>query len=102
MISSQIFEDLQSKIDEDAAVREQIRTILNTLERQERSAQSALSRAHSTPIAQRQSQTPPPTHTALTKFPVQPVIQAAEAAIKEEIETIGTLSNLASGFPYYK
>ena len=55
MIDPQIFEDLQNKIDEDANVREQIRVILQTLERQERGAQSVLSRAHATPAAERKS-----------------------------------------------
>ena len=52
MVDPRIFEDLQTKIDEDAQVREQIRTILQTLERQGRVAQSILSRAHSTPASQ--------------------------------------------------
>lgn len=54
MIDPQIFENLQTKIDEDAQVREQIRAILQTLERQERGAQSVLSRAHATPAAERE------------------------------------------------
>jgi hypothetical protein len=54
MIDPQIFEELQNKIDEDGKVRDQIRDIIQTLERQERSAQSILSRAHSTPTAQRE------------------------------------------------
>ncbi len=53
MVDPRIFEDLQTKIDEDAQVREQIRTILQTLERQGRIVQSILSRAHSTPTAHR-------------------------------------------------
>jgi hypothetical protein len=55
MVDPRIFEDLQSKIDEDAEVREQIRAITQTLERQGRNAQSTLSRAHSTPAAHRES-----------------------------------------------
>lgn len=51
MIDPKIFEDLQTKIDEDAEVRDQIKAILQTLERQCRNAQSVLSRAHSTPAA---------------------------------------------------
>ncbi|RDL39205.1 Uncharacterized protein BP5553_03545 [Venustampulla echinocandica] len=85
MVNARIFEDLQTKIDEDAEVREQIRAILQTLERQGRHAQSALSRAHSTPAAN-----------------LQPVIAAAESSIKEQIESIRTLSSVASNFPYYK
>jgi hypothetical protein len=51
MVDPKIFEDLQTKIDEDAEVRDQIKAILQTLERQCRNAQSVLSRAHSTPAA---------------------------------------------------
>ena len=54
MVDPRIFEDLQTKIDEDADVREQIKAILLTLERQGRIAQSILSRAHSTPAAHRE------------------------------------------------
>lgn len=52
MVDPRIFEDLQTKIDEDADTREQLKTILQLLERQGRHAQSVLSRAHSTPAAQ--------------------------------------------------
>lgn len=51
-ISPAIFESLQTRIDEDAEVKEQIRNILHTLERQERRAQSTLSRAHNTPTGE--------------------------------------------------
>jgi hypothetical protein len=53
MVDPQIFEDLQAKIDEDTQVKEQLRTILQILERQGRTAQSILSRAHSTPTSKR-------------------------------------------------
>lgn len=53
-MDAQIFEDLQSSIDADAQVRDQIKTILQKLERQGRSVHSILSRAHSTPPAQRE------------------------------------------------
>jgi hypothetical protein len=33
---------------------------------------------------------------------VQPVIEAAEAAIRSEVESVGELSKVASKFPYYK
>jgi hypothetical protein len=56
MVDTRIFEDLQTKIDEDAEVRDQIRAILQTLERQGRTTQSILSRAHSTPAAHRECQ----------------------------------------------
>lgn len=54
MVDPRIFEQLQTRIDEDAEVREQIRAITQTLERQGRNAQSILSRAHSTPAAHRE------------------------------------------------
>jgi len=85
MIDPKIFQDLQVKIDEDAEVREQLKAILQTLERQGRNAQSVLSRAHSTPAAD-----------------LQPVIVAAEKAIAEEVESIRKLSTIASNAPYYK
>ncbi|TVY84524.1 Translin-1 [Lachnellula suecica] len=85
MVDPKIFEELQNKIDEDADVREQIRAIVQSLERQGRGAQSILSRAHSTPAAH-----------------LKPVIEAAENAIKEEVESIGNLASVASNSPYYK
>jgi hypothetical protein len=54
MVDPRIFEHLQTKIDEDAEVRDQIRAITQTLERQGRNAQAVLSRAHSTPAAHRE------------------------------------------------
>jgi len=85
MVDPRIFEELQNKIDEDAEVREQIRAIVQTLERQGRGAQSILSRAHSTPAAH-----------------LKPVLDAAEGAIKEEVASIKSLSDVASSSPYYK
>jgi transcription antitermination factor NusA-like protein len=55
MVDPRIFEDLQTKIDEDADVRDRIKAVLQSLERQGRGAQSILSRAHSTPAAHRES-----------------------------------------------
>ncbi|KAI9742310.1 MAG: hypothetical protein M1818_004210 [Claussenomyces sp. TS43310] len=85
MVDPHVFEDLQVKIDEDAKVREQIRDILQVLDRQSRSALSILSRAHSVSAAK-----------------LQPVIQSAEAAIQEEVESVSKLSAVASNHPYYK
>ncbi|TGO81356.1 hypothetical protein BPOR_1191g00040 [Botrytis porri] len=85
MVDPKIFEDLQTKIDEDAEVRDQLKAILQTLERQCRNAQSVLSRAHSTPASH-----------------LQPVLVSAENAIKEEAESIQKLADIASNHPYYK
>ncbi|KAH7407508.1 putative Translin-1 [Cadophora sp. MPI-SDFR-AT-0126] len=85
MVDPRIFEQLQAKIDDDAEVRDQIRAITQTLERQGRNAQSVLSRAHSTPAAN-----------------LGPVLVAAEASIKEEAESISKLAEISSSSPYYK
>ncbi|KAL5324121.1 hypothetical protein ACEPPN_008664 [Leptodophora sp. 'Broadleaf-Isolate-01'] len=85
MVDPRIFEQLQTKIDDDADVRDQIRAITQTLERQGRNAQSVLSRAHSTPAAN-----------------LEPVLVAAEASIKEEVESISKLAAISSNSPYYK
>ncbi|KAL9116575.1 MAG: hypothetical protein Q9187_006899 [Circinaria calcarea] len=85
MVNPVIFEHLQTKIDEDTQIREELRNILTALEKQGRTAQSVLSRAHSTPSAQLQS-----------------VLSEAEKSILEQIETISKLAEVASKYPYYK
>ncbi|KAI9644145.1 Translin-1 [Ciborinia camelliae] len=85
MVDPKIFQDLQTKIDQDAEVRDQIKAILQTLERQCRNAQSVLSRAHSTPASH-----------------LQPVLESAKKAIQEEAESIQKLASVASNYPYYK
>ncbi|GAB7350360.1 hypothetical protein MBLNU459_g0989t1 [Dothideomycetes sp. NU459] len=85
MLQPQIFESLQQKIDEDTSIRDAIREIVQTLEKQDRSTQATLSRAHSTPTAELSS-----------------VVSSAQDSIKTEIETISKLSDAASKYPYYK
>ncbi|EMF16989.1 Translin [Sphaerulina musiva SO2202] len=80
-----IFEDLQRKIDEDSVVKDQLRDIVQTLEKQDRTTQSILSRAHS---------------TAAPDLPV--VVHAAESKIKEAVATIQQLAQVASNHPYYR
>lgn len=63
MIDPKIFENLQSNIDDDAETRDQIRAILQLLERQGRTAQSILSGAHSTPAAHRKTHLPRAVHS---------------------------------------
>lgn len=84
-IDPKIFESLQSKIDDDAEVRDQIREILQVLERQGRTAQAILSGAHSTPAAH-----------------LEPVLKSTEDAIRGEIESIGKLASATAKSPYYK
>ncbi|GAB1742160.1 hypothetical protein NU219Hw_g7722t1 [Hortaea werneckii] len=85
MIQSAIFEDLQRKIDEDTAVKDALRDIVQALEKQDRTTQSILSRAHSTPTSDLSS-----------------LVTAAQANIDQEIKTIQQLSEVASQHPYYK
>ncbi|KAL8823757.1 MAG: hypothetical protein Q9191_005576 [Dirinaria sp. TL-2023a] len=85
MVDLAIFEHLQLKIDEDAKVREEVRTKLQELERQGKFTQSILSRAHSIPTAQ-----------------LQPTISDAQQAIDVQISTVKELREVTSLVPYYK
>ncbi|KAF2138815.1 uncharacterized protein K452DRAFT_255704 [Aplosporella prunicola CBS 121167] len=80
-----IFEQLQERVDQDSQVRDELRDIIQTLEKQGRSAQSILSRAHSTPTAE-----------------LPEVINAAEGAIRYEIDAVGKLAEASNNHPYYK
>lgn len=84
-ISPEVFADLQNRIDEDAEAKEQIREILKGLERQERGVLSLLSKVHNTRTAE-----------------LTPILEAATTAIKEEVESIKKLGQVASKYPYYK
>jgi hypothetical protein len=103
MVDPQIFEDLQAKIDEDTQVKEKIRVILQILERQGRTARSILSRAHSIPTSKRKQAQFSMILMQLTHpCTVEPIIVSAEAAIRDELGTVGELAVVASDFPYYK
>lgn len=85
MFDSSMFASLQQKIDEEAAVREALREVVQTLEKQDRATQSILSQAHSTPAAQ-----------------LPPVLAAAETTLKAQTSTVAVLAEQASRHPYYK
>ncbi|OCK75689.1 Translin [Lepidopterella palustris CBS 459.81] len=85
MVNPAIFEDLQARVDEDTTVRDELRDIIQTLEKQSRSVQFVLSRAHSTLASA-----------------IPEVVTAAEGSIENEVETILKLSQAASKLPYYK
>lgn len=85
MVDPAIFQDLQARVDEDAAVRDELKDTIQTLEKQTRNISFVLSRAHSTPISN-----------------LSTVLQAADQPIQDAIDTIGKLSNAASKVPYYK
>ena len=53
MVSPAIFQNLQTKLDEDGQVREELKNIVQSMERQDRNTTSILSRAHSIPQSQR-------------------------------------------------
>ncbi|KAF2484040.1 Translin [Neohortaea acidophila] len=80
-----IFEDLQRKIDEDTAIKDALRDIVQSLEKQDRNTQSTLSRVHSTPPAK-----------------LGGIIEAAQSSIQEEIQIVRQLEVVASQHPYYK
>ncbi|KAH8811695.1 Translin [Xylogone sp. PMI_703] len=84
-IDTKLFSLLQANIDEDTAAKDEIRDVLQKLERAGRTSQSVLSRAHSTPPDQ-----------------LQQVLATAEHAIQEEIGSFHDLAEIAKKHPYYK
>jgi len=56
MVDPMLFEHLQAKIDEDSQLRQELRDVVQILERQGRNTLSILSRAHSVPQASREPQ----------------------------------------------
>ncbi|KAL5358239.1 recombination hotspot-binding protein [Aspergillus floccosus] len=85
MIDHTIFEDLQAKIDEEAAVRDELHDIVQTLARKGRSTQAILSRAHSTPAEQ-----------------LKPVLEDATKEIIAQRDEVLRLKSVADKHPFYK
>lgn len=85
MFSPVIFEHLQAKLDEDAQVREEIRNIVQLMERQDRTTMSILSRAHS-----------------IRQADLGSTLSEAWESISKQVETVGKLNEVASKHPYYK
>ncbi|KAL4926222.1 translin [Aspergillus undulatus] len=85
MIDRAIFESLQTKIDEEATVRDELRDIVQNLARKGRSTQAALSRAHSTPAAQ-----------------LTPVLEDVTKEIISQKEEVSRLKTVADKHPFYK
>ncbi|KAF2126646.1 Translin [Dothidotthia symphoricarpi CBS 119687] len=85
IVDPAIFQSLQSRIDEDSAVRDELKDIISALEKHNRNVSFVLSRAHSTPVAN-----------------LDDVLKAAEEPIKNVVETVSKLSQAASKLPYYK
>lgn len=85
-IDPSIFVDLQKKIDEDSEIREQLKSIVDTLSKLGRITQSILSRIHNVPTSQ------------LAEVVLKP---AAESLAAQE-QTVRNLAEAASKYPYYK
>ncbi|OJJ87397.1 translin [Aspergillus glaucus CBS 516.65] len=85
MIDHRIFEDLQTKIDEETHVRDELQEIVQTLARRGRSTQAILSRAHSTPSGQ-----------------LKPVLDSATKEIIAQKAEVTRLKVVADQHPFYK
>jgi predicted translin family RNA/ssDNA-binding protein len=85
-IDPSIFTDLQSKIDEETAIRESLKTIIEDLTKQSRLITSHLSRIHNTPTPLLASSILEPTATLLT----------------QQASTLQNLSVTASAYSFYK
>lgn len=85
MIDHRIFEDLQTKIDEETHVRDELQEIVQTLARRGRSTQAILSRAHSTPSGQ-----------------LKPVLDTATKEIIAQKAEVTRLKAVADQHPFYK
>jgi len=85
MIDQSIFENLQTKIDEESHVRDELQDIVQTLAKRGRSAQAILSRAHSTPAGQ-----------------LTPILNEAAKEIRAQRDDIARLVSVASKHPFYK
>ncbi|KAH1309679.1 hypothetical protein KXX16_000380 [Aspergillus fumigatus] len=85
MIDNAIFEDLQTKIDEETAVRDELHEIVQTLSKKGRSTQAILSRAHSTPSDQ-----------------LKPVLDDATKEIIAQRDEVARLKTVADKHPFYK
>ncbi|KAL8847829.1 MAG: hypothetical protein Q9221_007131 [Calogaya cf. arnoldii] len=103
MIDPAIFEQLQSNIDDDSQLREEVRNILQKRERQGRMTQSILSRAHSVPAAERKTLRQFSPIIAMLKLQiVKEALSPARSSIDEQVQTIQELSAVVSKYPYYK
>jgi hypothetical protein len=81
-----IFTSLQSKIDEESAIRDELKAIVETLSKQGRLTQSILSRIHNTSTAD-----------------LEPTVLApCDDALKEQATTVKGLAQAASKYPFYK
>jgi len=81
-----IFSSLQAKIDEETAIRDELRNIVETLSKQGRVTQSILSRIHNTPTADLEKS----------------VLAPCSESLREQAGTVKDLAQAASKYPFYK
>lgn len=81
-----IFSSLQTKIDEEQAIRDELKTHVDALSKQGRLTQSILSRVHNTPTDALEANVLAPCYDALS----------------EQIKTVKELASSASKYPFYK
>ena len=86
LIDTSIFSNLQTKIDEETAIREELKAIVETLSKQARLTQSIISRIHNVPSQSLNAE----------------VLEPCMAALEEQRKTISTLKEAASKYPFYK
>ncbi|KKA19150.1 Recombination hotspot-binding protein (Translin) [Rasamsonia emersonii CBS 393.64] len=115
MIDPAIFEQLQAKIDEETAVRDELHDIVQSLARKGRTTQATLSRAHSTPEDQSIITIEPLCLTTWTteltnknpidtdmRLKVKPILDEAAEQIRSQKEDVSRLAYVASHHPFYK
>ncbi|KAK7897100.1 Translin-1 [Exophiala xenobiotica] len=81
-----IFTSLQSKIDEESSIRDELKTYVETLSKQGRLTSSILSRIHNTPSAELE----------------RAVLNPASDALAQQAGTVKDLASSASRYPFYK
>lgn len=80
-----IFTSLQTKIDSETAIRDELKAIVETLSKQGRVTQSILSRVQNTATQE-----------------LEPVLRGCDEALSEQTTTVKTLAQAASKYPFYK
>ncbi|KAI1967163.1 Translin-1 [Ophidiomyces ophidiicola] len=85
MIDQSIFQNLQSKIDEESEIRDQLHDIVQSLARRGRNTQAVLSRAHYT-----------------SEGKLTPILDDARKEIEAQKEDVARLVSVATTHPFYK
>ena len=81
-----IFSSLQAKIDQETAIKDELKNFVDTLSKQGRVTQSILSRVHNTPTAELETS----------------VLSPCADSLGEQAATVKNLAEAASKYPFYK